>query len=153
MYIALRCLKVVGGMVIVTWYGNCKLEWPVPERYTSFSCRLGQLDDLERLLLLLERNNNDGSKKIEYWLLTNKCILWSRIFFVLYKFSCNIAQSNEAWLINWLMLSISDQYFSFINDCKSVCTWWCRMGFMMFITPLSTLFHIDRGGKICWWRK
>jgi hypothetical protein len=60
--------------------------------------------------------------------------------------SCNIAQYNGSWLINWLMLSISDQYFSFINDCKWVCKWCCRMGFMMFqwyqITPLpySVLF-------------
>jgi len=29
------------------------------------------------------------------------------------------------------MFSISDQYFSFINDCKLVCKWWYRMGGMV----------------------
>jgi hypothetical protein len=102
---------------------------------------------MERDPLLIERYNNDGSKRIEYCILTNKCILWSRIFWwfspgtlvsstnttdrhditeILLKValqtpsipSCNIAQSNGSWLINWLMFNISDQYFSFINDYK-----------------------------------
>ena len=130
-----------------------KLEWPVPERKAYVVCRWSRVVSLERWSILLERDNNDGSKRIEYLLLTNKCILWSSIFFVFYKFACNIAQSNGVWLINWLMFSISDQYFSFINDCKLVCKWWCKMGFMMFLTPLSTIFHIDCGGKLCWCRK
>jgi hypothetical protein len=53
--------------------------------------------------------------------------------FVFYRYSYNISQSNGSWLINRLMFSISDQYFSFINDCKLVCKWWSRMGFMVLL--------------------
>ena len=51
------------------------------------------------------------------------------------------------------MLSISDQYFSFINDCKLVCTWWSRIGFMVVLTPLSTICQLHRDGQFYWWRK
>jgi hypothetical protein len=37
--------------------------------------RWGQLEYMERDPLLIERYNNDGSKRIEYCILTNKCIL------------------------------------------------------------------------------
>jgi hypothetical protein len=51
------------------------------------------------------------------------------------------------------MFNISGQYFSFINDFKLVCKWLSTMGFMVFLTPFSTIFHIYRGGQLYWWRK
>jgi hypothetical protein len=41
-------------------------EWHVPERKQYAVWQRGYLVSLERLLLLLERYNNDGSKRIEY---------------------------------------------------------------------------------------
>ena len=57
-------------------------------------------------------------------------------FLVFYKFSCKIAQSNGSLMINWLIINISEQYCSFINDCKLLCKWWLRMGFMVFMVFL-----------------
>jgi hypothetical protein len=48
------------------------------------------------------------------------------------------------------MFNISDQYFSFINDYKFYVN---GVELMVFVTSLSTIFQLYRGGRLCWWRK